>query len=112
MQQIRDYAIPIVLLGVLVFFIGRTLYRPTTTVEVAGNSDDLEIVTLLPKDAIPSIDNPSFYPVEEANLEYAPDELVMGVEINGEKRAYSTGKLSNHEIVNDMVGGRPIAVTW
>lgn len=73
---------------------------------------DIEITTLLPKDAIPSIDNPQFYAVNEANAEYGPDELVMGVNINGEARAYSTAFLSGHEIVNDVVGGEPIAVTW
>jgi hypothetical protein len=74
--------------------------------------EELDIVTLLPKDAIPSIDNPAFYSVSEANREYADEELVLGVIIDGDARAYSTGLLSGHEIVNDMVGGRPIAVTW
>ena len=36
----------------------------------------------------------------------------MGVSINGEHRAYGTAFLSSREIVNDTVGGRPIAVTW
>lgn len=73
---------------------------------------DYEIVTLLPRDAIPSIDNPRFYSVEEANREYDPNEFVLGLVIDGEARAYSTGLLSSHEIVNDVVAGRPIAVTW
>ena len=75
-------------------------------------TDDYEIVTLLPKDAIPSIDNPEFLTVAEAGEEYAPEELVMGVDFNGERRAYSTSLLSSHEIVNDVVGGKNIAVTW
>jgi len=37
---------------------------------------------------------------------------VIGVEIGGEARAYGTAFLSGHEVVNDVVGGRPIAVTW
>lgn len=73
---------------------------------------DFRIVTLLPRDAIPAIDDPAFYPVEEADADYAPDELVLGVSINGDERAYSVGTLSNHEIVNDTVGGQKIAVTW
>ncbi len=72
----------------------------------------LEIVTLLPKDAIPAIDNPKFYSATEADEEYAPTEMVLGVSLNGESRAYSTSLLSSHEIVNDTVGGRKIAVTW
>lgn len=72
----------------------------------------LDIVTLLPRDAIPAIDRPRFYSTAEADAEYAPDELVLGVSLGGESRAYSTALLSSHEIVNDTVGGRKIAVTW
>jgi hypothetical protein len=77
-----------------------------------SQDDELDIITLLPKDAIRSIDNPEFYEVSEADREYADEELVLGVIIDGDARAYSTGLLSGHEIVNDVVGGRPIAVTW
>jgi hypothetical protein len=77
-----------------------------------GQEPEYDIITLLPKDAIPSIDRPRFYSIQEADAEYEPDEVVMGVEFNGDARAYSVGLLSSHEIVNDMVGGRPIAVTW
>jgi hypothetical protein len=73
---------------------------------------ELEIITLLPRDAIPAIDNPSFLSVEEADLLYEPDELVIGVEFNGDARAYSIPFLSGHEIVNDTVGGVALSVTW
>lgn len=74
---------------------------------------DLDIVTLLPFDGIPSINNPGFFPdLEKANMFYKDHELVLGVEIDGDARAYSVPLLSSHEIVNDVVGGRPIAVTW
>jgi hypothetical protein len=74
--------------------------------------DDLEIVTLLPRDAIPAIDAPQFLTIAEADRFYDPDELVIGVEFNSVARAYSVPFLSNHEIVNDNVGGVKIAVTW
>lgn len=73
---------------------------------------DLEIVTLLPRDAIPAIDNPRFLSAAEADTFYDPDELVIGVSFNGDSRAYSAPFLSSHEIVNDTVGGVKIAVTW
>lgn len=76
------------------------------------NGDEYELVTLLPKDAIRSIDNPQFVTGAEADAQYNPDELVLGIEINGDARAYSIPFLSGHEIVNDVVGGEPIAVTW
>lgn len=72
----------------------------------------LEIVTLLPPDAIPAIDKPRVYTASEADKEYAPNERVLGISIGSASRAYSTGLLSSHEIVNDVVGGRKIAVTW
>ena len=74
---------------------------------------DLHIVTLLPFDGIPAIDDPHFFPdIETANKFYNDGELVLGVEIDGDARAYSVPLLSSHEIVNDVVGGKPIAVTW
>jgi hypothetical protein len=77
-----------------------------------GRYDDLQIVTLLPRDAIPAIDDPQFLTAEEADGAYDDDELIMGVEFNGDARAYSIPLLSSHEIVNDTVGGVKIAVTW
>jgi len=73
---------------------------------------DLEIVTLLPRDAIPAIDNPQFLSSQEADEFYEPKELVLGVTFDGDARAYSVPFLSSHEIVNDTVGGEKIAVTW
>ena len=40
------------------------------------------------------------------------NELVLGLSINGDSRAYPIPMLSSHEIVNDVVGGEPVAVTW
>ena len=73
---------------------------------------DYQILTVLPRDAIPAIDNPEFESVAEANESYDEDELILGVEFNGDARAYSVPLLSSHEIVNDTVGGVKIAVTW
>jgi hypothetical protein len=84
----------------------------TPTVTNPGPDPEYEIVTLLPRDAIPAIDDPRFYGVSEADQEYDPKEFVLGVELDGEARAYSISLLSQHEIVNDTVAGRPIAVTW
>ena len=86
--------------------------EPEPTRIPADKYADFEIVTLLPRDAIPAIDNPRFLSADEADNFYDPDELVMGVTFNGETRAYSVPFLSGHEIVNDTVGGEKIAVTW
>jgi hypothetical protein len=70
-----------------------------------------DIVTVLPKNAIPAIMDPAFASGERVSWILAKD-LVVGVEIQGDSRAYPVSTLSRHEIVNDTVGGVPIAVTW
>ncbi len=65
---------------------------------------------LLPIDAIVPVYAPRFAPAESASL--PPDELVIGVEINGESKAYPVGPLNFREMVNDTVGGVPILVSW
>ena len=79
----------------------------------AGQSTlDLRIITVLGKDAIPAILDPQFLSAAEAVSQMQPSERVLGVSINGEHRAYPLNLLSRHEIVNDTVGGKPVAVTW
>ncbi len=76
-----------------------------------------EVVTLLPRDAIPAI-LPDEADEIMVSAEYAndngldPEERVIGVSINGENRAYPIPFLSRHEIVNTEIGGRLAAVTW
>ncbi|MHA1545849.1 MAG: DUF3179 domain-containing protein [Alphaproteobacteria bacterium] len=64
-----------------------------------------------PKDGIPSIDNPIFKTVTEIT-DLADTEPVVGLEINGDARAYPLQVLMWHEIVNDTVGGLPLSVTF
>lgn len=85
---------------------------PVEATAAATALPEYELVTLLPRDAIPAIFDPEFLTAEEANSEYDDNEFVIGVEIDGEARAYSVPYLSRREIVNDTVGGQPIAVTW
>ncbi|MCH7606605.1 MAG: DUF3179 domain-containing protein [Chloroflexi bacterium] len=90
-----------------------TISRPGGQGVATGESTlDLEIITVLGKDGIPSIDNPRFIDGDQAGDQMFPGERVLGVSINGDHRAYSLNLLSRHEIVNDTVGGVPVAVTW
>lgn len=54
----------------------------------------------------------SFISVQGAYLELAEEEFVIGLEIEGDARAYPVKLLSLYEIINDQVGGTPVAVTW
>ena len=62
------------------------------------------------KDMIAPIYEPEFVAGGLADLE--PGEIVMAVEINGESKAYPVGVLAFREMVNDVVGGVPILVSW
>ena len=73
---------------------------------------ETEIRTLLPKDGIPSIDAPKYASVKDAEGFMQPDEMIIGINIKGDKRAYSVRLPSSHEIVNDVVGGSAVSVTW
>ncbi len=64
-----------------------------------------------PKDGIPSIDNPKFVIATDADF-ISDKDLVIGLEINGDARAYPLFILVWHEIVNDKVGSVPVAVTY
>lgn len=65
-----------------------------------------------PRDGIPSIDAPKFITQDEAAEWLAGNEPVIALEINGDARAYPLQILIWHEIVNDTVGGVPVAVTF
>jgi len=64
-----------------------------------------------PKDGIPSIDNPVFAEISDSQF-MSDSDTVIGLEINGEAKAYPIFILVWHEIINDGVGGTPVAITY
>ena len=65
-----------------------------------------------PKDGIRSIDDPQFESVESASQWLADWEPVQTVSIDGDHRAYPVQIMMFHELVNDVVGGEPVVVTY
>lgn len=65
---------------------------------------------LLPPDGILPIYEPTF--ILGSRATYNPDELVIGVAIDGEAKAYPITLLRSREMVNDEIAGTPILVTW
>ncbi len=63
------------------------------------------------RDRIRPIDDPKFNPV--SNRDHVADrEPGLSLEIDGDARFYPLSILTAHEIVNDVVGGQPVAVTY
>jgi hypothetical protein len=65
-----------------------------------------------PPDGIPAIDEPNFESVSEADDWLGEDWPVMLFKLNDDARAYPLAILIHHEIVNDVVDGRPVALTF
>lgn len=65
-----------------------------------------------PPDGIPSINSPKFVSIDEGDKFLGDSDKVVGININGDIRAYPLQILVWHEIVNDIVGGIPVAVTY
>ncbi|MBO6783888.1 MAG: DUF3179 domain-containing protein, partial [Alphaproteobacteria bacterium] len=65
------------------------------------------------KDGIPALVNPTHVAPDHADAGYLqPGELVFGVEVNGDARAYPLRMMDWHEMFNDVVGGVPLALAY
>ncbi len=65
-----------------------------------------------PRDGIPALSNPEFVSAEQGDRFLLPWSRVLGVEYNGVAKAYPIKILNWHEVVNDRIGDKPIAVSW
>lgn len=64
------------------------------------------------RDAIPAISGPLYWTLEEASAVYTDNVPLVQVNINGDVRGFPLEILTWHEIVNDTIGGVPVAVTF
>lgn len=63
------------------------------------------------KDGIPALTNPKL--IRSADADYlTDDELVFGVSINGDVRAYPLRIMDWHEMFNDVIGGVPVSLAY
>jgi hypothetical protein len=83
-----------------------SLYNPVH----AGEELPKGFRDVLPRDAILPIYDPRFVSASQSGWD--DRSLVVGLEINGDARAYPVSFLNRREIVNDHVGKTPILVTW
>ena len=76
----------------------------------AGEPTPAGFRQLLPRDAIHPVYNPTFRSAE--STEWSAGTLVIGLELNGEAKAYPVSFLNFREMVIDWIGGSPVLVTW
>jgi len=65
---------------------------------------------LLARDSIRPVYDPTFVTAEA--IGWRDQDLVLGLEIDDDARAYSIAHLNSHEMVIDRVAGIPVLVTW
>lgn len=63
------------------------------------------------RDGIPSLDYPEQIPAGEADY-LNPEDLVFGISIDGDTRAYPLRIMDWHEMFNDTVGGVDLALAY
>ncbi|MDQ1390362.1 MAG: hypothetical protein QOF56_3816 [Acidobacteriaceae bacterium] len=56
------------------------------------------------------IDGPQFLAQSESKLD--AKEMIMGVRLGSDARAYPISQMAYHHVLNDVVAGTPIAVTY
>jgi hypothetical protein len=64
-----------------------------------------------PRDGIPALTDPKFIPAAQADF-LADEDRILGLNLGGEARVYLIAILNWHEIVNDRIGERAVAVTY
>ena len=74
------------------------------------NQASPELIATL-KDRIPPLTNPPYDTAQDASW-LTNDDLVLGFVENGDARAFPTRILNFHEIVNDIIGGRPVLISY
>ncbi|MFB3078248.1 MAG: DUF3179 domain-containing (seleno)protein, partial [Lysobacterales bacterium] len=110
----------LVWLALIVFGVYRLVFMPSILNATTDNGFDLtnsEIDTRKiehggpPKDGIPALDSPRFTSPQDATF-LREDDWVIGLEIEGDARAYPVKILNYHEIVNDRIGNLAVLISY
>lgn len=123
-MNFKQYFYPVlgfVFLLILVMSCQKSADTPTPGAPVATGTNGVEDPWLIPKervfdggpgqDGIPSIDQPNFSRIESVNF-LKDDDLVIGIKVGDDIRAYPHSILDYHEIVNDHIGDNYFAITY
>jgi hypothetical protein len=87
--------------------------EPAPNVQINKRIDDpteYSFMQLIPFDGIRPVYDPQFVSAQDASL--LDDELVIGIALEDEAKAYSITVLRHREMVNDELAGIPTLVTW
>jgi hypothetical protein len=106
---------------IIPIFAGRSADRESPAFDLGSTVVPPElIVRAMAKDGVRTLLEPATigaaeidrYNEEERGKLLVSNDRVIGIAIGGEARAYPLRLMRWHEVVNDVVGGRPIAITY
>lgn len=86
------------------FFIGTVLLVLLPAERAAGRPAPVS-------QQIPVVENPEFIPASAARF-LEDEELVLGVVLRGEARAYPIRILGLYEVINDRLADTAVSATW
>jgi len=115
-KNLPDLFYLVLIVGAFIF-VGQHIFGTSTTsgwkTDFKNASIDLSTVLSggVSRDGIPPIDNPYFKNVNSIN-DLQAQSPIISIYINGDARAYPLEVLIRHEIVNDVVGGVPVVITF
>ena len=101
----------------------RTVYRSDSiSLPLSGSAPTEDVTHIIPideikrgcfrQDCIPSVDDPSFISVTEADAVLPSESIGIALEYKGETRFYPFPMLETHELVNDVVAGDPLLISY
>lgn len=125
-MKTKDVVVIVILITVVLFLVfGIDRIREVDVNKEGESVEEVEVVSKddlfdeskivsggPPKDGIPSIDNPKFVSVDDADLWISDNELVLGLNYNGIQKVYPLQIMVWHEIVNDWFLDDPILISY
>lgn len=94
----------------------RTLHLRTHPAQYIDQPEDRRVAARIvpwgPRDYFRVIVAPSYLSVADAEPGMSDDEVVLGLALGGQARAYPINYLNDHEMVADELAGVPILTTW
>jgi hypothetical protein len=88
------------------------------TLAPEGSSDELDVISREitsggpPPDGIPPVEKPEYVSIAEASKRWRDDSVMDALTIDGQPRAYPRMITVWHEIVNETMAGKPLALTY
>ena len=76
----------------------------------SGDKPPPEVEQIIPRGVLEAIVDPDFVSADEADM--PDDQWILGFQLDGVAHAYDLNLLNHHEVVNDVIAGKPVAAVW